>query len=392
MISFLLLLMVVAGAFFASSLSRDAGYVLVLWQGWQLQTGVGFFLVLLLCIAVLIVLLLLLFSVLSSDFSRVKHAQAQQQMLTQLQHAMVYQILHAPEQALDRLSLQQVQQPSGWLRLAQLHFAAQIHQQGDLQHYLSEIPAPQQVFAQLIQAEWCIKQQQPEHAVPLLFALYPSLPEQLPLYWRPTVAQAVLRLWGAYAAQQPWQMLQVEPLPVLSVEAQHAWLQALRQQHVRGSLEQHGQLLAYYDRQSAAERTVSVVPWLNLLLVIPTADERAWLLATTELQRQLSPEVLWLWLDLVMRPTRTELEHTQAEQLFESLNQRYPAQPNVRLAQAYWLQSCQHGIAAQQLLADWPTTELTDRFNLLCQLGHNSALYQRLAPVLHDFATVESVL
>ena len=81
-----------AGALFASSLSQDAGYVLVLWQGWQLQTGVGFFLLLLLCIAVLLVLLLLFFSMLSSGFGHQKHnqQQAQQQLLLPIEYRVGY--------------------------------------------------------------------------------------------------------------------------------------------------------------------------------------------------------------------------------------------------------------------------------------------------------------
>ena len=79
MLSLFLLLVVLAGGLFASSLSRDAGYVLVLWQGWQLQTGVGFFLLLLLCLATLFVSLLWLFSALSNGFGRAKKAQQQQE-------------------------------------------------------------------------------------------------------------------------------------------------------------------------------------------------------------------------------------------------------------------------------------------------------------------------
>ena len=394
MLSFLMLLMVVAGALFASSLSRDAGYVLVMWQGWQMQTGVGFFLLLLLCIAVFLVLLLMLFSALSSGFGRAakRQQQAQQQMLTQLQHAMVYQILHAPEQALDRLSLQQAQQPSGWLRLAQLYFAVQINQQGNLQRYLVDIPDSQQVFAQLIQAEYCLQQHQPEQALPLLLAVYPTLPEQLPSHWQPAVEQAVLRLWGQYAMQQAWLFLQVQPRPALTPDAQQAWLEALLAQMAAASPPQRVLLLDYYDQQTPEQRFAALLAWLRVLLLIAEADERAWLLALAHLQQQLDPVVLWLWLGLAMRPTRTALEQTQAEQLFESLNQRYPAQPNVRLALACWLHHRQETTAAQQLLADWPTTELTARFNLLLQLADQPLLYQRLAPVLHDFATVESVL
>jgi hypothetical protein len=393
-LSFLMLLMVVAGALFASSLSRDAGYVLVLWQGWQMQTGVGFFLLLLLCIAVFLVLLLLLFSGLSSSFGRARKAEqdAQQQMLTQLQHALVYQILHAPEQALDRLSLQQIQQPSGWVRLAQLYFAAQMNQHGNVQHYVAAVPEAQQVFAQLIQAEWCLQQQQDEVARTLLLNVYPMLPESLPAYWQSAVEQAVLRLWGQYAIQQPWPFLQVQPIPALTAEAQRAWLQVLEQQYVQASAEQLVQLLAYYDQQTAEQRGSLLVAWLRVLLRVAAADERVWLLATADLQQQLNPEVLWLWLELAMRTTRTVLEQQQAEQLFESLNQRYPAQPNVRLAQACWLHHRQETTAAQQLLADWPTTDLVVRFNLLIQLADQPLLYQRLAPVLHNFATVESVL
>lgn len=394
MLSALMLLMVLAGALFASSLSRDSGYVLVLWQGWQLQTGVGFFLLLLLCSAVLIVLFLLLFSTLSGGFGRRKNSQlqAQQQLLNQLQHAMVYQILQAPEQALDRLSLQQAQQPSGWLRLAQLYFAAQINSQGNLQRYLSDVPESHQVFAQLIQAEWLLQQQQPEQALPLLFLVYPVLPPHVPAHWHPALEQAVLRLWGQYALQQPWQVLQVAPLPILPLEAQQAWLHALRQQSAGASPEQFAQLLAYYDRQTAAERTASVMAWLQLLVVMSAADERAWLLAIGDLQQQLSAEVLWLWLTLATRTARSATEQQQAEQLFDSLNQRYPAQPNVRLAHAWWLHTNQQTDVAQQLLLDWPTCELADRFHLLCQLADQPMLYQRLAPVLHDFTTVESVL
>ena len=394
MLCALMLLMVLAGALFASSLSQDAGYVLVLWQGWQLQTGVGFFLLLLLCIAVLLVLLLLFFSMLSSGFGHQKHnqQQAQQQLLSQLQHAMVYQILQAPEQALDRLSVQQGQQPSGWLRLAQLYFAAQINSQANLQHYLADVPESHQVFAQLIQAEYCLQQQQPTQALPLLFLVYPTLPAHVPAHWHLALEQAVLRLWGQYAAQQPWQMLQVQPLPNLSLLAQQAWLQALRQQHAIALPEQQAQLLAYYDAQSPDERTALSAAWLALLVVIPTADERAWLLAISDLQQQSRPEVLWLWLTLAIQTDRSTTQQQQAEQLFSSLHQRYPAQPNVRLAHACWLHAQQQIATAQQLLMDWPTTELTNRFNLLCQLAGDPVLYPRLAPVLHDFTTVESGL
>lgn len=393
MLCVLMLLMVLAGALFASHLSRDAGYVLVLWQDWRLQTSVGVFLLLLLCIAVLFVLLLLLFSSLSGSFGRRKNKQQHaQQLLMQLQHAMVYQILKAPEQALDRLSLQQVQQSSGWLRLAQLYFAAQIKSQDGLQSYLADIPESHQVFAQLIQAEYYLEQQQPEHALPLLFLIYPTFPPHVPTHWHLALEQAILRLWGLYATQQPWQMLQVEPLPTLSFVAQQGWLQALWQQQATASPEQHAQLLAYYDRQTLAECAPSVVAWLQVLKKIPTAHERAWLLAISDLQQQLRAEVLWLWLQLALLADRSVAENQQAEQLFASLNQRYPAQPNVLLAHACWLYANQQADAAQQLLVAWPTTELTDRFNLLCQLDGHPTLYQRLAPALYDFTTVESVL
>jgi hypothetical protein len=62
------------------------------------------------------------------------------------------------------------------------------------------------------------------------------------------------------------------------------------------------------------------------------------------------------------------------------------------LAQARWLHHYQHSEAAQQLLQNWPNRELLDRFELLCQLSQNVALYQRIAPTLYDFAAVEYVL
>lgn len=394
-LSFLLLLMLLSGALFTSGLSRDAGYVLVLWQGWQLQTGVGFFLLLLLCAAISIFALLLLFTLLSASLRRGKKyqaQQAQQQLLIQLQHAMVYQILHAPEQALDRLSLQHSQHPSGWLVLIRLYFATQIIQQGHLERYLADIPASQQVFAQLIQAEWLLQQRQPDQALSVLFTIYPTLPEHLPPYWQQAVQQAVLRLWGLYAVQQPWRMLQIEPFPTLSVPTQQAWLQALRQQCRGASPEQMVHLLAYYDRQSLAQRLEMAVEWLELLVLVSEADERAWLFVLAILQQQLCPDVLWLWLQLAVRSSRQPVAHQQSEQLLNSLNQRYPAQPNVKLVHACWLQAMQQPEAAQQLLSDWPNAELSDRFNLLQQLTNQPELYQRLAPVLHDFTLVESAL
>lgn len=394
MLSFLTLLLVLSGALFASSLSQDAGYVLVLWQGWQLQTGVGFFLLLLLCIAVFLVLLLLLFSALSGAMLRGKQRRhdAQQQLLTQLQQATVYQILHAPEQALDRLSLQGIQQPSGWLRLAQMYFAAQINQQGNLQHYRSDLPEQQQVFAQLIEAEYWLKNQQPEQALPLLFAVYPQLPLSLPVYWHAAVERAVLRLWGMYAIQQAWSFLQIEPEPALPVETQRGWLQALRRQRTTASTEQIGLLLAYYDRQTPEVRTTLAQDWSVLLFAIPAAEERLWLLLIGDLQQQLRPELLWLWLVVALRVNRSVTEQQQTDQLFLSLNQRYPAQPSVRLAQACWLQSQQRVDAAHQLLSDWPNDDLTERFNMLYLVVSQPNVYQHLIPVLHDFATVESVL
>lgn len=392
-LSLLLLLMVLTGALFANTLSRDAGYVLVIWQGWQLQTGVGFFWLLLLSSSVLLVLLILFFSSLSGGLGRQKRRElhAQQQLLTQLQHAMVYQMLHAPEQALDCLSLQQTQQASGWLSLLQLYFSAQMNLQGNLQRYAAEIPASHQVFAQLIQAEYCLQQQQPEQALPLLFLVYPVIPEHVPLHWQVALERAVLRLWGQYAVQQPWQLLALAPLPRLSIDAQQAWLAALRAQLLEGSALQQAQLLVYYDAQPLDERAALSVLWLSILVLIPVAAERAWLLAIGDLQQQLRPEVLWLWLTLAIHTERTATEQQQAEQLFVSLHQRYPAQPSVRLAHACWLHAQQQTEAAQQLVADWPIPELSDRFALLCQLADHPTLYQRLAPVLHDFTTVESV-
>ncbi|MEC7120964.1 MAG: heme biosynthesis HemY N-terminal domain-containing protein [Pseudomonadota bacterium] len=395
-LSFLTLLLVLAGALFASSLAQDTGYVLLLWQGWQVQTSMGFALLLVLSLSVLMVLLLLFFSALVGWSTRYRHAQSiqdQQRVLDQLQDALCYQMLDAPAQALDRLHLKGIEQPAGWLRLLQVYFAGQARLQGNLQHYLAGLPQEQHAIANLLKARWLLSEQQPAAARGLLSTIYPDVPTSVTLADQAAFELAVRELWAKYAILQPWDLLSVQPLPSLDADQSSAWLAALLAQMSQAQPEQQAELMRYYDTvNEQALFLEDAGRWVRVLAYMTAGQPRALQLAQQQLFQQLDVGLLYDWLMLTIQYPEQSVQHQQATSLFEHFNQRYPAQPAVRLAQAYWYDCYQQSAQANRLVQDWPTTELFDRLQLLRQISSVPLLRERLARVLHDFATVESGL
>lgn len=389
-----LLLLLLAGALLASSLIGDAGYVWLVWQGWQVQTSVGLLLLAMLIFAIVIVLLLLLFgSLIVWPERRRQRVQAQDQAyhLAQLEQSSLYSVLAAPVQALE--CLQQPRQhamPMVW-PLLQAHqaLAAGLPQVAD--QALQQVVSQADELAMLLQIEIALAERQLDVAVPLLLFLRQTPADSYRQRVEPAFTAKLDQLWLRWAEQHAWSALQSGIPTGLNREQWQALLTALLAQITQITHSHELAVLHAYDGLTPEQHQHNALPWIQLLIRLPEGQGRAWLLVLEVLHQRFDPALLPLLLRLARTFALPLGHHQQVTQVLQQLQERYPGQPSIRLAQACWFDIQDQPDQADRWAQDWPTTELFLRLNVLRQLASDDRLLVHLSPVLYDFKLIGAV-
>jgi hypothetical protein len=386
-----LLLLLLAGALFASSLIGDAGYVWIVWQGWQVQTSVGLLLFAMLVLAIAIVLLLLLFGTLIVWPERRRqrvHAQDQAYYLTQLEQSSLYSVLTAPMQALA--CLQQPRQqaiPMIW-PLLQAHQALAAGLPQVAEHALQQVDSQADELAMLLQIELALSEQQVDVAVPLLLFLRQTPADTCRERLEPAFTEQLDRLWLRWAEQHAWPALQSGIPTGLSHAQWQILLAALVAQLAQMTHSNELAVLYAYDQLTTAQQQQNALAWLQLLIRLPEGHGRGWLLVLDVLYQRFDPALLPLLLRLAHTFALPLGKDQQVSQMLQQLQDRYPGQPSIRLAQACWFDAQGLPDQADQWAQDWPTTELFLRLNVLRQLASDDRLLVHLSPALYDFKLI----
>lgn len=355
------------------SVLSGSGYILLAWLGWQIQTSVTVFLLLLLLLGVGLVYGMRVMQALWQKYQRNTpqpiHSLQQLQPFEQLG---CLWLLNAKTS--HQADLQAVFEQSNTLApIVRAHLYRENEQYALAWQALNQNTPFQELIA-LEKIELLFAEKNDAQA----FELLQLLSQQPASAFIESVASAwhgyLQVLWTKLAMRQPWMIFKAQPLPRFNPLQRWQWLQALEQQFVQSSLDQQIQLLQLYDELSAQPDFLSDLPsaqqWLFLLNLLPDewqaehentsilpAGESISLLARRQVladqlvQLEFNPRVLNIWMQSQMKLDTMECSYFV--QRLHELAQRYPGQPSIALAEYHqWLASGQTD-KAQAILQQW---------------------------------------
>lgn len=372
-----LLSVLLLGAGLAAALLMDAGYVWIIWQGWEIQSSVA---MLLLALVLLWLMLVVGWWLVAAVWRWYRRQQRQQQIGQQQtqQHVLTHLVLaqaigdnHLVGQLLTELErspfAQLIQQRLGQAQTADSHTHHDI--------------------AVLLRAQIALDHQQYAALEPLLNCLmhWPEHPAQ-DLLPKPLRQAYVQHLYAQWAMAQPWQVLDSRVFtPCFAVQQWHAWLNALYQQSDQANAATWQVLLDYFDQQQPEFKQSLAGSWLRVLTEYAPASPRAVQLGVEVLRQQFCPTILYDWL----RSARSLIEPVQIAPVLSELQTRYAGQPALQLAQAYWCAVQHDPQQAEQWVLAWPNAVLQHRLQALLSLDQ-LVRPSRLAAPLFVFDVIEA--
>lgn len=314
---------------------QDAGYVLVVWQGWQMQTSVVVWIMLVLAFALLSVLLLFAISTLTSlplRLRRLWKARQNRRLLHHAEQLAGFWLLDQPAQGLPDLRVLQQNRPKQPVWTLLLARTLQADDPGQAQRLLAQVPTRADDLVLLLQLEQLLGQRDVASAASVLELLLRQPHQGMAQTLQPAYGQALTRCWCDFARLAPWWAVTLpEPPARLTALQWQGWLAALRAQAPPDSAHMH-RLLWRLDQQEPALLQQLAADWLTLLVELPEGQARAWLLGRQVLEQRFDPLVLRKWSQLLQPFAQPLGQLPVAAQLLQDLDGRYPGQPLIQLA------------------------------------------------------------
>ena len=348
-ISSLILLLVLV--IVTNALSDDAGFVLMVWHQWQVQTSVGMALLIAVLLSIIFTIVFLIIRAIffgSDYFYQKRKAITRRKTLMSLDAAIRHQLVAddmgsflAMEDSLtnDSLNLRPFNKKKGSaLHLLQAENACRAGLFDAAKEHLIHIDSDDHELATLLRVKIHIGlghflQAKTELELLLIDPAH-GISEPTRESLQPSFDQQVGVLWSQLAAEIPWEMLAQPILPLQHNVNWRVWLSAL---------------LTHDFPEPAAEEEIARLMLLMMsetqdhhahalfaLLMRVHAHPRALLLAEQILSHRLDIHLLLRWMSLCIQHC-TEEEFPSVEHMLLHLEQRYPAQPDVVLARARWL-------------------------------------------------------
>ena len=334
-----------------------AGYVLVVWLGWQYQTTATLFMLLTLAIIVGMVYFIRLINrwVRNWYVRHPRHVHDYQQLAPFEQLGCLW-LLNA--KTTKQQDLQQIFNQSASLK--QLVSAHLLRENGQYEQAWQVLEQGSSLVDLLVleKAELYIAQQRHQEALDQLLLIAQQPESSFVQSLNPAWQQHVQHLWANLAQDAPWLVLPITQRPNFNAEQQLLWLVSVQQNLAQASSEQQTALFALYLNHSPDlfDDFLVAKQWLLLLNAI-SLDESSTLiqqrinLADELLKRQFDPSILAIWLQDQRQQENLDCEYFI--QRLEVLAQSYPGQPSIALAQWHQLKSSQQHEAAQQILQKW---------------------------------------
>lgn len=335
------------------SLVWGAGYVLVVWLGWQIQTSAAFFIILLVILATILAYLL----VWIRQF-RARRQLKQQQCPGHVNNFHWFEqlgclwLLEARQSNPEHI--QSIFDHSSLLRpLIQARLAREYGQFEQAAQALQHVAPVMQDLAALANIELLIAEQQGYQAVSALNQLVQKPKSEFIQSLEPAYQSHIDQLWAELAKIVPWVMVSHGQSDTLLI--QKDILKSLREHVEQSTPTQQQQVLSFFDSQMAGQSINDLTlakKWLALLNVMPETAIRRMALLEKMLHEQFEPNLFYQWLLVQLEQER--MREPQVQQYIEDMAARYPAQSVIDLAKWHMLTINGQQDDANVLLANWP--------------------------------------
>lgn len=391
-------------AILTNALSDDAGFVLMVWHHWQVQTSVGFGL---LMIALLTIILIVLFFVVravlfgSEYFYQKRKAKTRRKTLMSLDTAIRHRLVAddagsflAMEDSLtnNSLNLRPFNKKKGSaLHLLQADVACRAGLYIAANKHLTQIDSDDHELATLLRVKICLATGdflQAKSALELLL-IYPeqSVTEPIRESLQPHFDRQVGVLWSQLAAQIPWQMLSQSILPAQQYIDWSLWLQALLTHDMPEQAADEAIRLLLLMTPEIQDQHADA---LFAVLIRAHADQRAFELAEHILSQRLDVGLLSDWMSACLSHSTEDMIQC-VERVLVQLEHRYPAQPDVVLARVRWMRAqlqssaqFEQMHAVLELLSPFQNHKLIEHYQLIWQLEDHMGLDDQLRTALLD--------
>lgn len=336
----LLLIVGWAGAWLGMSLIGDKGYVLMVWQGWQMQTSLAVAL-LLVALGGLVLLgglwLLLGLIRFPLQYRLRQRAELGRRNARLLREAGTYWLLGQQDQANERVA-QVVRQPRDALFRAALYRAAGQFEQAEQQ--LAVLPADQVEWMLLEKAQIALARQQPQLAYQCLQLLRDPAHQLERQHWQPGFDRHLAHLWALCATQLPVEALSWQDRPAAMTQADwQGWLEALGKVTLDDAV--HPQLAALYQGVPERLRLRDIRFWLPLLAQFPLGSsirQEAGRNVQQALRGPFDASLIGLWLRYQEQQAAGGVQvEAEVSQVLMELEQRFPGNPVIANARQDWL-------------------------------------------------------
>jgi uncharacterized protein HemY len=393
-------------AILTNALSDDAGFVLMVWHQWQVQTSVGFALLMIVLFSIILIILFFIFRFIlfgSEYFYQKRKAKTRRKTLMSLDTAIRHRLVaddagsfEAMEYSLtnNSLNLRPFDKKKGSaLHLLQAEVACRAGLYGAANEHLTHIDSDDHELATLLRVKICLATKdflQAKSALELLL-IYPeqSVIEPVRESLQPHFDRQVGELWSQLAAEIPWLMLSQSVLPAEQYINWDLWLQALLKHELP---EQASDDLSRLLLLMSPEIRDQHANALFALLIHANAIQRAFELAEHILTNRLDIPLLSDWMSACIRYSSENVAQS-VESVLLQLEQRYPALPDVVLARVRWMRDQlsaqsisqpEQEHAALKLLTPFQNHALIQHYQLIWQLEEQTDLDKHLREALLD--------
>jgi tetratricopeptide (TPR) repeat protein len=373
-------------AILASALSDDAGFVLLVWQQWQVQTSVGFALLAVILLTILLIILFFFIRAVwfgSEYFYQKRKAYTRRKTLMSLDAAIRQRLVAnfpaafaAMEDSLtnNSLNLKPFNKKKGSaLHLLQADVACQAGLYAEANKHLNQIDSDDHELAVLVRAKIYLASGdylQAQRALEMLLT-YPErgVIEPVREGLQPDFDRQVGVLWSELASKQPWHMLSYLIFPAAKNIDWPLWLHALSTHDMPE------------DAADRLTRLLQVMPQENqdqyandIFSVMVDAGQCAQAIELAErvFATRLDAALLASWMSVCISHDVESVQQS-VDNILVQLEQRYPAQPDVVLARVRWVR---HQAVSQPeqldtalaLLSPYPNHSLIQQYVLIWQL------------------------
>lgn len=387
-------------AILTNALSDDAGFVLMVWHQWQLQTSVG---VALLAVVLLTILFIILFFLIravlfgSADFYQKRKALSRRKTLMSLDAAIRQRMVAnlpaafaAMEDSLtnNSLNLKPFNKKKGSaLHLLQADVACQAGLYAAANEHLLHIDSDDHELAMLLRSKICLASgdySQAQSTLEVLLSYHErGVIEPVRESLQPDFDRQVGVLWSDLASKQPWHMLSYLIFPASKNIDWALWLNALSTHDIpEDAADRLTRLLQIMPPETQDQFANEIFA----LMVKAGQYSRAMELAERVLATRLDAPLLVSWISICIEHA-VESAAQSVDNVLVQLEQRYPAQPDVVLARVRWIRHIASSQpeqidAALALLSPYQNHPLIEKYRLIWQLENQPDMDELLRATL----------